>query len=485
MALINCPECGKEISDKALSCPKCGYPIANILETNDQSFTTSSSTDSVAGNYIFDLPATSANESASIQTTESDPSHYSYTAPQAPPTLYSQQQYHSQPQSPKKKRLFEILAICSLILTIFSLVAVLEGSVFFFALLTIIFSIIALAKKEPKVLPIINLSVLGAIAAILVIGLAVTNSVGVMTTPIQTPENKSCYYFAPIPNLVFTIPEEFESYSNYFCATPKEDYVSLMFFKKDYSGSWTEAADKYEKELLKRHKGHHTNNGAVYTTISGYEGRQYRCQYTDGALVCITCINNPQAQTLLCVMLAQDPDNSLENDYESAYSTLLSNASIRDINVPATTRTASSKKDEPKEPTKEVTKEESKKADTETYKGSSDLEKKGKALFNSYEDIYNEYTKKLKEEYEKDAKKLDEEINAKKSVDYLAESSAEMVDRLAGICDEGIEVMADKVNVFNTGDYMSWATKLTNEYMSYATDIEAKYMSGAMSNIFY
>ena len=27
MALINCPECGKEISDKAASCPNCGTPI--------------------------------------------------------------------------------------------------------------------------------------------------------------------------------------------------------------------------------------------------------------------------------------------------------------------------------------------------------------------------------------------------------------------------------------------------------------------------
>lgn len=27
MALINCPECGKEISDKAPACPHCGYPI--------------------------------------------------------------------------------------------------------------------------------------------------------------------------------------------------------------------------------------------------------------------------------------------------------------------------------------------------------------------------------------------------------------------------------------------------------------------------
>ena len=25
MAMINCPECGKEISDQASNCPNCGY----------------------------------------------------------------------------------------------------------------------------------------------------------------------------------------------------------------------------------------------------------------------------------------------------------------------------------------------------------------------------------------------------------------------------------------------------------------------------
>ncbi len=27
MALIKCPECGNQISDKAESCPKCGYEL--------------------------------------------------------------------------------------------------------------------------------------------------------------------------------------------------------------------------------------------------------------------------------------------------------------------------------------------------------------------------------------------------------------------------------------------------------------------------
>ncbi len=35
MALINCPECEKQISDKALACPNCGYPIANTDNTTE------------------------------------------------------------------------------------------------------------------------------------------------------------------------------------------------------------------------------------------------------------------------------------------------------------------------------------------------------------------------------------------------------------------------------------------------------------------
>ena len=29
MALINCPECASEVSDKAPACPRCGVPIAS------------------------------------------------------------------------------------------------------------------------------------------------------------------------------------------------------------------------------------------------------------------------------------------------------------------------------------------------------------------------------------------------------------------------------------------------------------------------
>ena len=32
MALINCPECNKQISDKAKICINCGYPIEDIMQ---------------------------------------------------------------------------------------------------------------------------------------------------------------------------------------------------------------------------------------------------------------------------------------------------------------------------------------------------------------------------------------------------------------------------------------------------------------------
>ena len=36
MALIKCPECGKEISDHAISCPNCGYVLPKSSKTKDE-----------------------------------------------------------------------------------------------------------------------------------------------------------------------------------------------------------------------------------------------------------------------------------------------------------------------------------------------------------------------------------------------------------------------------------------------------------------
>ena len=34
MPLINCPECGKQVSDKAPTCPNCGFPL-NSISSNE------------------------------------------------------------------------------------------------------------------------------------------------------------------------------------------------------------------------------------------------------------------------------------------------------------------------------------------------------------------------------------------------------------------------------------------------------------------
>ncbi|MCZ8331004.1 MAG: zinc ribbon domain-containing protein [Flavobacterium sp.] len=40
MALINCPECGNQISDQAEKCPNCAYPIneKKIIVRNSEGF---------------------------------------------------------------------------------------------------------------------------------------------------------------------------------------------------------------------------------------------------------------------------------------------------------------------------------------------------------------------------------------------------------------------------------------------------------------
>ena len=37
MALIKCPECGKDVSDKAVRCPHCGMPLNEIHSVTQES----------------------------------------------------------------------------------------------------------------------------------------------------------------------------------------------------------------------------------------------------------------------------------------------------------------------------------------------------------------------------------------------------------------------------------------------------------------
>lgn len=55
MPLIECPECGKKISDKAINCPNCGYPInvSNKEIINISNYHNDDNTPSTSGCFEF------------------------------------------------------------------------------------------------------------------------------------------------------------------------------------------------------------------------------------------------------------------------------------------------------------------------------------------------------------------------------------------------------------------------------------------------
>ena len=57
MALVKCIECGKEISDKAISCPYCGCPISNINNKTTEVTITSQPTQVENKNSVFGIVA--------------------------------------------------------------------------------------------------------------------------------------------------------------------------------------------------------------------------------------------------------------------------------------------------------------------------------------------------------------------------------------------------------------------------------------------
>lgn len=58
MALIKCPECGKEISDRATSCPNCGYPIDQKTTTDQDYVQMEEKKDMVSGSSQGSCPET-------------------------------------------------------------------------------------------------------------------------------------------------------------------------------------------------------------------------------------------------------------------------------------------------------------------------------------------------------------------------------------------------------------------------------------------
>ena len=86
MALIQCPECGREISDKAMACPHCGVPIRQLSQGYPQS-----------GQPVqYQQPHLRYQEPVQYQEVQ-PPVYYQQTNP---PQQYQQPYQYQQPQQP-------------------------------------------------------------------------------------------------------------------------------------------------------------------------------------------------------------------------------------------------------------------------------------------------------------------------------------------------------------------------------------------------
>ncbi|MCR4989791.1 MAG: hypothetical protein K6A38_02900 [Lachnospiraceae bacterium] len=99
----------------------------------------------------------------------------------------------------------------------------------------------------------------------------------------------------------------------------------------------------------------------------------------------------------------------------------------------------------------------------------------------TYEGIYNDYSTKLKNEFESAQKELEADVKSNMSINDLANSCSEKVNRLAEISTEGTNEMASLFSKRPTtsSEYFKWAQKLNSEYMEYGTKLETEYMKGA------
>lgn len=59
MALVNCPECNHQVSDKAISCPNCGFPIAETIKQENVNTNTNNDFDNKRYCLLFKRLGTS------------------------------------------------------------------------------------------------------------------------------------------------------------------------------------------------------------------------------------------------------------------------------------------------------------------------------------------------------------------------------------------------------------------------------------------
>lgn len=101
----------------------------------------------------------------------------------------------------------------------------------------------------------------------------------------------------------------------------------------------------------------------------------------------------------------------------------------------------------------------------------------------SYEEINNDYSLKLEEYYNTAKSELQKEADSGADYNALAQSCTEKVNKLAGICQEGITEMAQKQTKDggDSSEYVNFSSRLEGTYLKFATELEGMYISNALN----
>ncbi len=101
---------------------------------------------------------------------------------------------------------------------------------------------------------------------------------------------------------------------------------------------------------------------------------------------------------------------------------------------------------------------------------------------NSYEDIYNEYVKKMEDKVSSLVREYKSDAAGISDINRLADLCNEKIEKLADICNEGVGEMADLM--YEKGDsystYETWATKLMDEYTEISSQIFDAYLDSVI-----
>ena len=308
MALIKCPECGKEISDKAITCPNCGVPIQqNVVENLEEA------TNNYKGN----------NEN-----------NYNYE--------------NTKPI--KKEKTAPWIGIISLIIGLIGWVSeppILSIIIFVAAITLAIISFVRNGKL--KVFPI--LSIIFATLGLLIVAYGLISGRRTLfssevreesSIDATTDRNNEAYNEYTIDGITFEIPEKYEKIgdkgfrytvnSNEACQIQFEIMDDLNLSDNDFEKAFDLFLDEEATKIDSSTE--FSNQRAETTTVAGFKTREYLMDATNSGYELIyyeDYINNTSTGSILvmCMFGSESMSDEISTDHDAIIQSATSNKTTK------------------------------------------------------------------------------------------------------------------------------------------------------------